>query len=70
MEKRGIWGILAYPVELSTRVHASYVVVLRQLSIVIGVALGAWFWREAAPRLRLSAACLIVVGVAGIVLGG
>jgi drug/metabolite transporter (DMT)-like permease len=50
--------------------HASYVVALRQLSIVIGVALGAWFLREAAPLLRLSAACLIVAGVAGIVLGG
>jgi drug/metabolite transporter (DMT)-like permease len=50
--------------------HASYVVALRQLSIVIGVALGAWFLREAAPLLRLSAACLIVVGVAGIALGG
>ena len=50
--------------------HASYVVALRQLSIVIGVALGAWFLREAAPRLRLSAACIIVIGVAGIVLGG
>jgi drug/metabolite transporter (DMT)-like permease len=50
--------------------HASYVVALRQLSIVIGVVLGAWFLREAAPLLRLSAACLIVAGVAGIVLGG
>lgn len=50
--------------------HTSYVVALRQLSIVIGVAVGAWFWREAAPQLRLSAACLIVIGVAGIVLGG
>lgn len=50
--------------------HASYVVALRQLSIVIGVALGAWFLREPAPVLRLSAACVIVVGIAGIVLGG
>lgn len=50
--------------------QASYVVALRQLSIVIGVALGAWFLREAAPLLRLSAACIIVAGVAGIVLGG
>lgn len=50
--------------------HASYVVALRQFSIIVGVLLGAFFLREAAPLLRLSAACVIVVGIAGIVLGG
>jgi drug/metabolite transporter (DMT)-like permease len=50
--------------------QASYVVALRQFSIIIGVVLGAIFLREVAPMLRLSAACIIVIGIAGIVLGG
>lgn len=50
--------------------QASYVVALRQLSIVIGVALGSLFFREPAPVWRLSAAVMIAVGVAGIVLVG
>jgi drug/metabolite transporter (DMT)-like permease len=50
--------------------QASYVVALRQFSIIIGVVLGALFLHEAAPVLRLSAACIIVIGMAGIVLGG
>jgi len=64
----GAYWLILWSYQLAFQ--ASYVVALRQLSIVIGVALGAWFLREAAPRLRLSAACIIVVGVAGIVLGG
>lgn len=50
--------------------QASYVVALRQFSIILGVILGAIFLREAAPLLRLSAACTIAVGIACIVLGG
>lgn len=50
--------------------QASYVVALRQFSIIVGVTLGALFLHEAAPMLRLSAACIIVIGIAGIALGG
>jgi drug/metabolite transporter (DMT)-like permease len=64
----GAYWLILWSYQLAFQ--ASYVVALRQLSIVIGVALGAWFLREAAPLLRLSAACVIVIGVAGIVLGG
>lgn len=64
----GAYWLILWSYQLAFQV--SYVVALRQLSIVIGVGLGAWFLREAAPILRLSAACIIVAGVAGIVLGG
>lgn len=50
--------------------QASYVMALRQLSIVIGVALGSFYFREPAPLWRFSAAVVIVVGVAGVVLIG
>ena len=43
--------------------HASYVVALRQLSIVIGVVVGAVAFRETAPGLRISAAAITVAGV-------
>jgi drug/metabolite transporter (DMT)-like permease len=42
---------------------ASYLVGLRQVSIVIGVVLAMWIFREPAPKLRISAACLITAGV-------
>jgi drug/metabolite transporter (DMT)-like permease len=63
----GYWLILwAYQLAF----QASYVVAMRQFSIIVGVLLGALFLREAAPLLRLSAACVIVIGIAGIALGG
>ena len=43
--------------------HASYVMALRQFSIVIGVIVGALVFREAAARLRLVAAFIIVLGL-------
>jgi drug/metabolite transporter (DMT)-like permease len=43
--------------------YASYIVALRQFSIVIGVALGVFLFREPAPGLRLSAALMIALGV-------
>lgn len=64
----GAYWLILWSYQLAFQ--ASYVVALRQFSIVIGVGLGAWFLQEAAPVLRLSAACVIVAGVAGIVLGG
>lgn len=50
--------------------QASYVVALRQLSIVIGAAAGAFLFKEPAPALRIGAATLIVLGVACVALAG
>jgi drug/metabolite transporter (DMT)-like permease len=58
--------LLAY--QLSPR--ASYVVAMRQFSIVIGVALGASLFHEPARGLRVGAALLIVLGVALVALAG
>jgi drug/metabolite transporter (DMT)-like permease len=43
--------------------HVSYVVALRQFSIVLGVIAGALLFHEPAPRWRITMASLIVVGV-------
>lgn len=48
--------------------HASYVVALRQMSIVLGVVGGALLLKEPAARLRITAALMIVAGVACIAL--
>jgi drug/metabolite transporter (DMT)-like permease len=64
----GAYWLILWSYQLSPQ--ASYVVALRQLSIVIGVALGSMLFREPAPALRLGAAVVIAVGVAGIVLIG
>lgn len=42
--------------------HSSYVVALRQFSIVIGVVIGGLYFHEPARRLRLVAAAIIVLG--------
>lgn len=44
-------------------VPVSYIVALRQFSIVLGVILGTILFREPAPRWRISMALLIVAGV-------
>jgi drug/metabolite transporter (DMT)-like permease len=64
----GAYWLILWSYQLAPQ--ASYVVALRQFSIIVGVVLGAVFLREVAPILRLSAACVIVAGIAGIVLGG
>jgi drug/metabolite transporter (DMT)-like permease len=46
--------------------YMSYVVALRQFSIVIGVVAATLLFHEPAPRLRLAAAVIIAVGVAAI----
>lgn len=51
-------------------VQASYVVALRQFSIVVGVAIGTFLFREPARALRISASLMIALGVACIVLTG
>lgn len=48
--------------------QASYVLAMRQFSIVIGAALGAWLLHEPSPRARLMAAGFISAGVATLVL--
>ncbi len=61
------WLILwAYQVSL----RVSYVVALRQFSIVFGVVLGAIIFREPAPGLRIVTACVIVVGMICIAFSG
>lgn len=61
------WLIL-WAYQISSRV--SYVVALRQFSIVVGVALGALLFKEPAPGLRIGASLLIVAGMICIVVGG
>jgi drug/metabolite transporter (DMT)-like permease len=51
-------------------VRTSYVVALRQFSIVVGVAIGTFLFREPAPALRISASLMIAAGVACIGLTG
>lgn len=43
--------------------RASYVIGLRQISIVLGVVAGAYLFRERGARLRIPAAAVIAVGV-------
>ncbi|TAH53616.1 MAG: hypothetical protein EYC68_02405 [Chloroflexota bacterium] len=43
--------------------RASYVIGLRQISIVIGVIVGAYLFRERGARLRIPAAIVIMLGV-------
>ncbi len=50
--------------------ETSYVVALRQFSLVIGVPIGAYYFRESAPILRILAALTITAGIALIVLAG
>ena len=58
--------ILAYQLTSET----SYVVALRQFSIVIGVLMAAMLLREAVPKLRILAAFIITSGVFIIALAG
>jgi drug/metabolite transporter (DMT)-like permease len=58
--------LLAYQLTSET----SYVVALRQFSIVIGVLMAAIFIREAVPKLRILAAMIITSGVVTIALAG
>ena len=64
----GAYWLVLWSYQLSPQ--ASYVVALRQLSIVMGVIIGAMLFHEPAPALRLSASVIIVTGIACIALGG
>lgn len=56
----GAYGLVLWAYQLST--HTSYVVAMRQFSIVIGVIAGALIFREPARGLRLTAAATITLG--------
>ena len=58
----GAYTLVLWAYQLSER--ASYVVALRQFSIVLGVAAGAVLMRERAPVVRIGAALVIVAGIA------
>ncbi len=62
------YALVLWAYQLSPQ--ASYVVALRQLSIVIGVIVGAFLFREPAPGLRIGATVVVAVGIACVALGG
>lgn len=64
----GAYWLILWSYQLSAQ--ASYVVALRQFSIVIGVVVGAILFKEPAPGLRISASLAIVAGIALIALAG
>ena len=57
----GAYSLVLWAFQLDP--HASYIVALRQFSIVIGVATGAMFFHEPAPWLRAFASVVILIGV-------
>ncbi|MBI4771740.1 MAG: hypothetical protein HY784_15325 [Chloroflexi bacterium] len=56
----GAYALVLWAYQLSA--HASYVIALRQFSIVIGVVAGSLLFREPAPGLRIAAALTITLG--------
>jgi len=56
----GAYSLVLWAYQLGS--HPSYVVAMRQFSIVLGVIAGALFFRESAKRLRLVAALTITLG--------
>ena len=64
----GAYALVLWVYQLVT--HVSYVVALRQFSIVLGVIAGTLLFHEPAPRWRISMAVLIVAGVIMISIGG
>jgi drug/metabolite transporter (DMT)-like permease len=64
----GAYALVLWAYQLVT--HVSYVVALRQFSIVLGVIAGTVLFQEPAPRWRIGMALLIVVGVVLISVAG
>ncbi len=62
------YALILWAYQLSP--FASYIVALRQFSIVIGVVTAVWLFHEPAPRLRITAALLITAGVLAIATRG
>lgn len=64
----GAYALVLWAYQLAEQV--SYIVALRQFSIVLGVIIGTFIFREPAPRWRIAMALLIVAGIALIALWG
>lgn len=64
----GAYALILWAYQLVS--HVSYVVALRQFSIVLGVVMGTYLFREPAPGWRIGMASLIVLGVGFISVGG
>ncbi len=64
----GAYTLVLWAYQLAEQV--SYIVALRQFSIVIGVAAAAVLFHEPAPRWRISMSLVIVAGVVLISVGG
>ena len=64
----GAYALVLWAYQLAT--HVSYVVALRQFSIVLGVVAAAVLFQEPAPGWRISMALMIVLGVAMISAAG
>ena len=64
----GAYWLILWSYQLTTQ--TSYVVALRQFSIVLGVAIGVFLFKEPAPKVRVGAALMIAAGIAGISIGG
>jgi drug/metabolite transporter (DMT)-like permease len=64
----GAYWLVLFAYQLSP--YASYVLALRQLSIVIGAVAGTVLFHEPARGLRVGAALVILAGAACIALAG
>jgi drug/metabolite transporter (DMT)-like permease len=64
----GSYALILWAYQLSE--HISYIVAVRQLSIVLGIGAAVILFREPSPRFRLVAALLITGGTMCISLGG
>ena len=64
----GAYWLVLWSYQLSPQ--ASYIVATRQFSIVIGVIVGTYLFREPAGNIRIAASFAIVGGIACIALGG
>jgi drug/metabolite transporter (DMT)-like permease len=57
----GSYSLILWAYQLTP--HASYIVALRQLGIVLGVAAGTLLFHEPAPKLRITASVIIAFGI-------
>jgi len=57
----GSYGLILWAYQLAE--HAGYVVAFRQFSILIGVVIAIFWFREKGAPLRFTAACIMVGGL-------
>ncbi len=62
------YSLILFAFQLS--LNTSYILALRQFSIVIGVVIATFRFQESAPALRISAAVIITIGIGFITLAG